>query len=129
MIKEGTGGTATGDGLAQCLIEVGKTDFSAIYKAARICKSGSTNPSADLDQGVSTHCYASDIANRLTGWVRYPHKYTLDGALPAEVSRLSMPAREFYGEPVEFPWTSQRPPFFIDNLGHALVGFGVDASM
>ena len=83
MIQEGTGGTASGDGLAQCLNEAGSTDVSAFYKAARIYNSGSIAPSGDLGQGVATHCYASDIANRLTGWVQYPHNCTLDGAPPA----------------------------------------------
>ena len=84
MIQEGTGGTASGDGLAQCLDEAGTSDVSAFYKAARIYNSGSIAPSGDLGQGVATHCYASDIANRLTGWVQYPHNCTLDGAPPAE---------------------------------------------
>lgn len=83
MIQEGTGGTASGDGLAQCLNEAGTSDVSAFYRAARIYNSGSIAASGDLGQGVSTHCYASDIANRLTGWVRSPHNCTLDGAPPA----------------------------------------------
>lgn len=83
MIQDGTGGTASGDGLAQCLNEAGNSDVSAFYRAARIYNSGSIAASGDLGQGVATHCYASDIANRLTGWVQYPHNCTLDGALPA----------------------------------------------
>ena len=83
MIQEGTGGTASGDGLAQCLNEAGTSDVSAFYRAARLYNSGSIAASGDLGQGVATHCYASDIANRLTGWVQYPHNCTLDGAPPA----------------------------------------------
>ena len=41
---------------------------------------GSVDPSGDLGKGISTHCYASDIANRLTGWVMAPHDCYLDGA-------------------------------------------------
>lgn len=82
MIEEGTGGTASGDGLAQCLNEAGTSDVSVFYRAARLYNSGSIAASGDLGQGVATHCYASDIANRLTGWVRYPHNCTLDGAPP-----------------------------------------------
>ena len=78
MIQEGTSGTASGDGLSQCLSEAGTSDVSAFYRAARIYNSGSIAPSGDLGQGVATHCYASDIANRLTGWVQAPHTCTLD---------------------------------------------------
>lgn len=83
MISDGTAGTATGDGLAQCLNEAGTSDVSAYYRAARIYNSGSVDSSGDLGKGVATHCYASDIANRLTGWVQYPKNCTLDGAKPA----------------------------------------------
>lgn len=83
MISDGTAGTPTGDGLAQCLNEAGTSDVSAYYRAARIYNSGSVDSSGDLGKGVATHCYASDIANRLTGWVQYPKNCTLDGAKPA----------------------------------------------
>ena len=72
MISEGTAGTADGDGLVQCISKSGATDVSAFYKAARIYNSGSLDPSGDLGKGVATHCYASHIANRLTGWVNAP---------------------------------------------------------
>ncbi len=78
MIQEGTGGTTWGDGLAQCLNSAGTSDVSAFYKAARIYNSGSIDKSGDLGKGIATHCYASDIANRLTGWVQYPRNCTLD---------------------------------------------------
>ncbi|SLM39883.1 glycoside hydrolase [Lasallia pustulata] len=80
MVSEGTAGTADGDGLAQCINESGAGDVSAFYKAARIYNSGSVDPSGDLNKGISTYCYASDIANRLTGWVMAPYGCYLDGA-------------------------------------------------
>ncbi|KAK6595671.1 hypothetical protein H4I96_09990 [Botrytis cinerea] len=68
MITDGTAGTSSGDGLAQCLTESDATDVSKYYKAARIYNSGSIDSSGNLGDGVATHCYATDIANRLTGW-------------------------------------------------------------
>ena len=79
MISEGTGGTAAGDGLAQGINQAGGNDVSAFYKAARIYNSGSIDASGDLGAGIATHCYASDVANRLTGWVSAPSGCTLDG--------------------------------------------------
>ncbi|KAF2175514.1 hypothetical protein K469DRAFT_502384, partial [Zopfia rhizophila CBS 207.26] len=66
MITEG----ATSEfGLKQT-IELSKaSDVSKYYKAARIYNSGSIAASGNLGDGISTHCYASDIANRLRGWV------------------------------------------------------------
>ncbi|KAI4215634.1 MAG: hypothetical protein LQ351_002103 [Letrouitia transgressa] len=68
MIQEGTGGTDAGDGLQQCLDQASSDDVSRFYKAARIYNSGSVDPSGDLGAGGATHCYASDIANRLLGY-------------------------------------------------------------
>jgi len=94
MIKDGATGTAAGDGLEQTLSEAQATDvskcvassrlsytikfpvtdiISRYYKAARIYNSGSIAASGKLEDGIATHCYASDIANRLTGWVRHFH--------------------------------------------------------
>lgn len=78
MILEGAGGTTWGDGLAQCINSAGTHDVSAFYRAARIYNSGSIDKSDKLEKGIATHCYASDIANRLTGWVKYPRNCTLD---------------------------------------------------
>ncbi|GIK07548.1 hypothetical protein Aspvir_003214 [Aspergillus viridinutans] len=73
MITDGTAGTAAGDGLKQCLAQAGGTgDVAAYYRAARIYNSGSLAPSKNLGQGIATHCYVSDIANRLTGWTTGP---------------------------------------------------------
>ncbi|KAL1984649.1 hypothetical protein VTN96DRAFT_8775 [Rasamsonia emersonii] len=79
MVSEGTAGTTTGDGLANCLnYAPAGAGAQAFYQAARIYNSGSIDPSGDLGKGVATHCYASDIANRLTGWVSAPSTCTLD---------------------------------------------------
>lgn len=83
MISEGTGGTAAGDGLAQGINQAGGNDVSAFYKAARIYNSGSIDASGDLGKGIATHCYASDVANRLTGWVNAATGCTLDPATGA----------------------------------------------
>ncbi|KAM3433493.1 hypothetical protein MY4824_005911 [Beauveria thailandica] len=69
MISEGTAGTAQGEGLAQTLNRAGRSDVSAFYRAARLYNSGSISRTGNLQDGIATHCYSSDIANRLTGWV------------------------------------------------------------
>nr|POE72345.1 hypothetical protein CFP56_12218 [Quercus suber] len=76
MIKDGVTGTAAGDGLEQCIAESHASDVSKYYKAARIYNSGSVTDN-NLSLGVATHCYASDIANRLTGWVSAATSCTL----------------------------------------------------
>ncbi|KAJ5483876.1 hypothetical protein N7539_006076 [Penicillium diatomitis] len=69
MIRDGTMGTADGDGLQQLLAQNGGAqDVTAYYKAARCYNSGSIAPNGNLGAGIATHCYASDIANRLLGW-------------------------------------------------------------
>lgn len=68
MIKDGSEGTAAGAGLQQCLAQEGGSGPTAYYKAARCYNSGSVAPSGNLGQGVATHCYVSDITNRLLGW-------------------------------------------------------------
>ncbi|MCJ1310549.1 hypothetical protein MMC25_004214 [Agyrium rufum] len=79
MISEGTAGTNAGDGLAATINQSGAGDVTAFYKGARIYNSGSIAASGNLQDGIATHCYASDIANRLTGWVNAPHGCHLDG--------------------------------------------------
>ncbi|TVY58499.1 LysM domain-containing protein [Lachnellula cervina] len=68
MIQDGAGGTSAGDGLKQCIASSGATDDSKYFKAARIYNSGSIASGGNLGAGIATHCYASDLANRLTGW-------------------------------------------------------------
>ncbi|KAL4955801.1 hypothetical protein BDW69DRAFT_159902 [Aspergillus filifer] len=72
MITDGTVGTADGDGLKGCLAKAGGSDAAAYYTAARIYNSGSVAASGNLGQGIATHCYSSDVANRLTGWATGP---------------------------------------------------------
>ncbi|KIM95740.1 hypothetical protein OIDMADRAFT_133358 [Oidiodendron maius Zn] len=72
MIKDGTFGTSSGAGLKQLLTQarsaIKDNGSRSFYAAARLYNSGSADYS-DLDNGLgSTVCYASDIANRLTGW-------------------------------------------------------------
>lgn len=73
MIREGTAGTPweTGLGLVEALRQASGSvnDVGRYYRAARIYNSGSVDASGNLEAGVATHCYASDVANRLTGWV------------------------------------------------------------
>ena len=78
MVQDGTGGTDWGDGLAQCINKAETNDVSAFYRAARIYNSGSVDDSGDLEDGIATHCYVSDIANRLTGWTKHKHDCELD---------------------------------------------------
>ncbi|KAI5359367.1 putative transglycosylase SLT domain 1, Lysozyme-like domain superfamily [Septoria linicola] len=64
MIKDGTQGTPKGDGLVQVLDR-----FGDAYSAARAYNSGDVAKSGDLSDAIgATPCYASDVANRLTGW-------------------------------------------------------------
>jgi hypothetical protein len=78
MIADGTRGTSDSDGLAQCINESGCNNDADFYRAASIYNSGSIASSGNLQDGIATHCYSSDIANRLTGWVWAPHGCTLD---------------------------------------------------
>jgi hypothetical protein len=73
MIEDGTEGTSSGDGLEQLIAEAQSyldLDIAprVYYSAARLYNSGSIDWT-NLDDGLgSTDCYASDVANRLTGW-------------------------------------------------------------
>ncbi|KEF52297.1 uncharacterized protein A1O9_11537 [Exophiala aquamarina CBS 119918] len=67
MIHEGVRGTMDGDGIAGVLNKVATCDDAGQYI------SGSIPDETRLEiAGLSTACYASDIANRLTGWVVAP---------------------------------------------------------
>jgi len=68
MIEDGVAGTAAGDGLKQLLDNAKGDGVQKFYQAARMYNSGSLDSSGNLGLGVATHCYSSDIANRLTGW-------------------------------------------------------------
>jgi hypothetical protein len=71
MIDDGVNGTPAGDGLKQTLAQAGSDETGKWYRAARIYNSGRVTGD-NLGHGVATHCYSSDIANRLTGWVTGP---------------------------------------------------------
>ncbi|GAB1736034.1 hypothetical protein NU219Hw_g6088t1 [Hortaea werneckii] len=77
MIEDGTAGTSSGDGLQQILAAQTNSDVSRFYRAARVYNGGSVDPSGDLGRGCCTLCYASDVANRLTGWVDATHTCNL----------------------------------------------------
>lgn len=76
MIRDGTTGTPDGDGIQQTLATtsaaLGATDARAHYAAARLYNSGSVDYD-NLNNGfTSTMCYATDVANRFTGWTLAP---------------------------------------------------------
>ena len=52
--------------LTEATAQYGVTMSRAFYIAARLYNSGSVDPSGNLQAGIATHCYSSDIANRLT---------------------------------------------------------------
>ncbi|KAF2763964.1 hypothetical protein EJ03DRAFT_322057 [Teratosphaeria nubilosa] len=78
MVKDGVQGTAGGDGLKQCWDTSPGSGAAQYYAAARMYNSGAIDGSGDLGAGCCTHCYASDVANRLTGWVNATSPCTLD---------------------------------------------------
>jgi hypothetical protein len=72
-------GTSSGQGLSGILAGLGGVPApQSFYEAARIYNSGSIAASGNLQDGVATHCYASDIANRLLGWATAPSSCTFD---------------------------------------------------
>lgn len=82
MITDGVAGTVKGSGLAGAITSAnfnGVEFAEAYYRAARLYNSGVINLSQDLNKGEgATHCYASDVANRMVGWVDAPTACTLD---------------------------------------------------
>lgn len=77
-------GGPEGHGFAEDINEqsgkVGNDVAWAYYRASRQYNSGSIDSSDDLEKGgPGKHCYASDIANRLMGWVDAASTCTLDG--------------------------------------------------
>jgi hypothetical protein len=59
----------TQDGLNQTAQRSGDTDVSKYYKGAVLYNSDALPESGNLGQGRSNPCYASDITNRVLGWV------------------------------------------------------------
>jgi hypothetical protein len=84
MVRDGVAGTEAGHGFAADInaqadvsgVSVGYAE--AYYRAARLYNSGAIDESGDLGLGSATHCYASDIANRLVGWTDSESGCTLD---------------------------------------------------
>ncbi|OXV05537.1 hypothetical protein Egran_06695 [Elaphomyces granulatus] len=72
-------GTSSGDGLLQILNQLGglSAGSKGFYRSARTYNSGSIAASGNLQDGIATHCYASDVANRLLGWAFAPHGCSL----------------------------------------------------
>ncbi|KAG6008253.1 hypothetical protein E4U21_004715 [Claviceps maximensis] len=62
MIDEAVAGSRHGEGLAGCLNRIEGDDASVFYKAARLYNSGFISTTKELQNGVGSHCYASDIA-------------------------------------------------------------------
>ena len=78
MIEDGSQGTAAGDGLVQIINRQTVVGSQAFYITARTYNSGSVPADGDLGGCPgATACYASDIANRLTGWVTAASTCTL----------------------------------------------------
>jgi len=123
MIQDGTSGTSSGDGLEQILAGIGGTDVSMYYQAARIYNSGSigttTSGAKNLGAGIATHCYASDVANRLTGWTTAPstcnqNSIADDNGTPvsggdSSVSPVTVPTTAAAVPSVTIPTTAQAP--------------------
>ncbi|KAK4940329.1 hypothetical protein LTR10_019545 [Elasticomyces elasticus] len=82
MISDGVAGTGTEQGYATDInaqADVNGIEYAqAYYRAARLYNSGTIDSSGDLGKGSATHCYSSDIANRLVGWTDSASTCTLD---------------------------------------------------
>lgn len=75
MIADGTEGTNWGGGLMQMYEAQGHQDVSGFYRAARLYNGGSLSTDGGLEGPCCTPSYASDIANRLGGWVNAPNTF------------------------------------------------------
>ena len=75
-------GTDNGHGFAAAINDQtsvkGIEYAQAYYRASRMYNSGAIDPSGDLGKGSATHCYSSDMANRLVGWTDSQSGCTLD---------------------------------------------------
>ena len=83
MLRDGVAGTEDdGHGFATDInaqADVKNVGYAeAYYRAARLYNSGAIDDSGDLGKGSATHCYASDLANRLVGWTDSESACTLD---------------------------------------------------
>ena len=76
MVQDGTQGTSQGAGLVQGLDLLGDP-----FKAARYYNSGKIPKDGNLSEAAgATACYVTDVANRLTGWVKAKSTCPGDGA-------------------------------------------------
>lgn len=66
MIHDGVDGTSSGQGLKQIMGTCPAKGAQQYYQAAVVYNSGKLF--TDLGDNTATPCYASDVANRLTGW-------------------------------------------------------------
>ena len=81
MVADGISGTADGDGLKGVIAQATQEGYQGVaadYAGLRIYNSGSIAASGKLEDGIATHCYVSDIANRLMGWTTGTTGWTLD---------------------------------------------------
>jgi LysM repeat protein len=114
MVRDGVEGTSSGDGLKQLLQQAPGNVNTRYYAAARLYNSGSIAATGMLDQGIATHCYSSDVANRLIGWVDAQKTCTLDGSTYPGSSPIAEPGSDFgtvkpIPEPVSSPTPSPKP--------------------
>jgi formylmethanofuran dehydrogenase subunit C len=88
MILDGSNGTSTREGLAQMLQKPDAKgrmlsslthDVSRFYRAACWYNAGGVDPSGDLGKGLGMASFASDVANRLTGWVGWEREFDGEG--------------------------------------------------
>ncbi|KAF2220952.1 hypothetical protein BDZ85DRAFT_222027 [Elsinoe ampelina] len=75
MVIDGVQGTTDGDGLVQTVAKSGYASGQVArwYAGARIYNGGEAGGNwnrQDLSVTAGTRCYASDVANRLTGWAQ-----------------------------------------------------------
>ncbi|KAL9620369.1 MAG: hypothetical protein Q9160_005069 [Pyrenula sp. 1 TL-2023] len=106
MIADGVSGTSAGPGLSQLLGQApDKGDQGQqTYEAARLYNSGSIDPSGTLEKGVATHCYSSDIANRLMGWDGQNRLCPFDGQVSQKVKyRRAAEAGNWESSPAQGP--------------------------
>lgn len=84
MVRDGIAGTAAGHGYAEDINAqanvVGSEVAFAYYRASRLYNSGEIDASGDLGKAGATHCYASDVANRLMGWTDAQTNCKLDSS-------------------------------------------------
>lgn len=112
MIADGSG--LNGEvGLKWGLQQSGATDVSQFYKAARIYNSGSIAADGNLNGGIATHCYATDVANRLIGWTD-ADSHDCDeasiGSVPAGAANTAPAGPDDGGETAPPADTTTTPP-------------------